>query len=330
MLLPKIAAATSSSNEEDEIKKPEGERGEGGEGDDNKISEDKDDGMESIEDSSNAPPNLNLSPSQVSLTPFLLPLTGATPTIQLTTGAQGGNITIPAIQLLQSLISSSLPVGKIKSSPIKAQMSGGGSGISIPLKAQSPTPIEDEGTEIKSEESLPQPPPPSQDTTLLPSIQQEDDPISTSPPAPSSSSKPDADPSPLQTADTNTVLTTVSSEILAQLLGLTASGNNNEGLKWNINVSPSQSGSISGGSVTATPTGITIDIPRRKRQVFSGIQTTELEKQFESCAYIDSKERDKLAEKLGLHPDQIKVWFQNRRTKRSRQAWRQQKGPLEQ
>lgn len=241
---------------------------------------------------------INLSPSQVSLTPYVLPLSGGggvTPSIQLTTAQGGGtNITIPAIQLLQSLLSSSLPLGRItktvSQSPNKAQ------GLSVPLKAQSPTRVNeiDEGTEIKSEEAntVGSLPPPSLDSKL-------------------------SDQSPLQT-DANPVLTAVSNEILQQLLGLTG-----EGMKTTLNLSVSPLQAIG-------PGGSPLDVPRRKRQVFSGIQTTELEKQFEMCAYIDSKERDKLADNVGLHPDQVKVWFQNRRTKRSRQSWRQQKSLSEQ
>ncbi len=61
---------------------------------------------------------------------------------------------------------------------------------------------------------------------------------------------------------------------------------------------------------------------RKKRQVFSGIQIAEMEKQFEESPYIDNKEREVLAKEIGLLPDQVKVWFQNRRTKKTRLSWR--------
>ena len=64
---------------------------------------------------------------------------------------------------------------------------------------------------------------------------------------------------------------------------------------------------------------------KRKRQVFSGFQTEELENAFQVSAYVSAVERERLAQKVGLSPDQVKVWFQNRRTKKYRSSWRKAK-----
>lgn len=238
------------------------------------------------------------TPSQISLTPYILPLsTTNLPTIQLSGG--GANITIPAIQLLQSLlsVSSSLPANKLTKSPMQTSRGG-------PLKAQSPAKVCElnEEMEIKEEDA--------RSTTLSSSN------------LPSIDSKPVADDEPQQSSDNNNQVLNANNEILQQLLGLTATPGG-DGLKttWNLSVSPS---SLAAAMTGASPSS-TGSTPKRKRQVFSGVQTTELEKHFETSAYIDSKEREKLAERIGLHPDQVKVWFQNRRTKKSRQSWRQQK-----
>lgn len=64
---------------------------------------------------------------------------------------------------------------------------------------------------------------------------------------------------------------------------------------------------------------------KRKRQVFSGLQTEELEQAFQVSPYVSAVERERLAVKVGLSPDQVKVWFQNRRTKKYRSSWRKAK-----
>ena len=265
-------------------------------------------GVESVTPNTSATPAITLTPAQtlLCLTPYLLPLQLQSSSIQLPAAGKGvGNptntISIPAnaIQLLQGLSNSSsqlqtipLQLAKvIKQNKTQPQIIGSPS--IVPLKAQSPTRIdfnEEEASEIKSEEST------SQHVVDSKSEQVTND-------------------------VANPVLTGVSSEILQQLLG----GISGDGLKTTWNVTPSTSVVTS----HTTNTSASVDSPRKKRQVFSGVQTTELEKQFEISPYIDAKERDKLAEKIGLHPDQVKVWFQNRRTKQNRVSWRQQKEPTE-
>lgn len=233
------------------------------------------------------------------LTPQLLTSGGAS--IQLTSGQGGSNITIPAnaIQLLQGLVTSSLPLAKFTKA-VNSNQPSKSPGVSPLLKAQSPTQVgEIEGTEIKSEE-----------LGAVPVASEEEELKQNS-----------EDVVPLQ-VDGNQVLTTISSEILQQLLNLTGG----DSLKATWNLTPAGS---SQGEESNTPLADGSS-PRKRRQVFSGVQTTELEKQFEICPYIDSKEREKLAERIGLHPDQVKVWFQNRRTKKTRISWRQHKEPMDQ
>ncbi|XP_070493382.1 homeobox protein Nkx-6.2 isoform X1 [Chironomus tepperi] len=60
---------------------------------------------------------------------------------------------------------------------------------------------------------------------------------------------------------------------------------------------------------------------KHTRPTFSGQQIFALEKTFEQTKYLAGPERAKLAYALGMTESQVKVWFQNRRTKfRKRQA----------
>ncbi|EDO45886.1 predicted protein, partial [Nematostella vectensis] len=54
------------------------------------------------------------------------------------------------------------------------------------------------------------------------------------------------------------------------------------------------------------------------RPVFTQLQRRGLEKRFQVQKYITKHDRYQLAAMLGLSETQVKVWFQNRRTK-----WRQ-------
>lgn len=109
---------------------------------------------------------------------------------------------------------------------------------------------------------------------------------------------------------------TIPPDTLQQIIvGQGASG---DGLKtWAVSTTPTLTpyrlSQSEGGSTS----------PRKKRQVFSGEQILELEKRFQETQYVDNQEREKLAAKIGLTADQVKVWFQNRRTKKNRISWRQ-------
>ncbi|XP_043527659.1 homeobox protein Nkx-6.2-like [Frieseomelitta varia] len=54
---------------------------------------------------------------------------------------------------------------------------------------------------------------------------------------------------------------------------------------------------------------------KHTRPTFSGQQIFALEKTFEQTKYLAGPERAKLAYALGMSESQVKVWFQNRRTK---------------
>ena len=61
---------------------------------------------------------------------------------------------------------------------------------------------------------------------------------------------------------------------------------------------------------------------KKGRATFSGTQIDELEKAFHVSQYLSTHDRHILAERLGLTENQIKIWFQNRRTKCRRTAWK--------
>ena len=54
---------------------------------------------------------------------------------------------------------------------------------------------------------------------------------------------------------------------------------------------------------------------KHTRPTFSGHQIFALEKTFEQTKYLAGPERARLAYSLGMAENQVKVWFQNRRTK---------------
>ncbi|KFD55369.1 hypothetical protein M514_03709 [Trichuris suis] len=58
---------------------------------------------------------------------------------------------------------------------------------------------------------------------------------------------------------------------------------------------------------------------KQSRPTFTGPQIFVLEKTFEQTKYLAGVDRAKLAARLGMTESQVKVWFQNRRTK-----WRKQ------
>jgi hypothetical protein len=62
---------------------------------------------------------------------------------------------------------------------------------------------------------------------------------------------------------------------------------------------------------------------KKGRATFSGNQIDELEKAFSATQYLTTSERARLAERLSLSESQVKIWFQNRRTKCRRTSWKQ-------
>ncbi|GIY47289.1 homeobox protein Nkx-6.3 [Caerostris extrusa] len=70
---------------------------------------------------------------------------------------------------------------------------------------------------------------------------------------------------------------------------------------------------------------------KHTRPTFSGHQIYVLEKTFEQTKYLAGPERAKLAYALGMSESQVKVWFQNRRTKwrkSTQQKWLQPSGNM--
>ncbi|XP_019953425.1 homeobox protein EMX1 [Paralichthys olivaceus] len=66
--------------------------------------------------------------------------------------------------------------------------------------------------------------------------------------------------------------------------------------------------------------------PKRIRTAFSPSQLLRLERAFEKNHYVVGAERKQLANSLSLSETQVKVWFQNRRTKYKRQKL-EEEGP---
>merc|ERR1719378_327189 len=60
--------------------------------------------------------------------------------------------------------------------------------------------------------------------------------------------------------------------------------------------------------------------PKRIRTAFSPSQLMKLEQAFEKNQYVVGQERKELAKSLNLSETQVKVWFQNRRTKSKRET----------
>lgn len=59
---------------------------------------------------------------------------------------------------------------------------------------------------------------------------------------------------------------------------------------------------------------------KRPRTAFSGDQLSRLKKEFDANNYLNEKRRQELANELGLHEAQIKIWFQNKRAKMKKQS----------
>ncbi|RMC11348.1 hypothetical protein DUI87_11467 [Hirundo rustica rustica] len=64
--------------------------------------------------------------------------------------------------------------------------------------------------------------------------------------------------------------------------------------------------------------GLDLDRPKRTRTSFTAEQLYRLEMEFQRCQYVVGRERTELARQLNLSETQVKVWFQNRRTKQKK------------
>ncbi|XP_012877949.1 PREDICTED: ventral anterior homeobox 2 [Dipodomys ordii] len=72
------------------------------------------------------------------------------------------------------------------------------------------------------------------------------------------------------------------------------------------------------------PKGLDLDRPKRTRTSFTAEQLYRLEMEFQRCQYVVGRERTELARQLNLSETQVKVWFQNRRTKQKKDQSRDQ------
>merc|ERR1712126_652094 len=59
---------------------------------------------------------------------------------------------------------------------------------------------------------------------------------------------------------------------------------------------------------------------RNPRTIYSSAQIQQLEIRFQRTQYLALPERAELASALGLTQTQVKIWFQNRRSKYKKQA----------
>nr|XP_010968220.1 ventral anterior homeobox 1 [Camelus bactrianus] len=82
-----------------------------------------------------------------------------------------------------------------------------------------------------------------------------------------------------------------------------------------ISPSPDAKGSI---REIILPKGLDLDRPKRTRTSFTAEQLYRLEMEFQRCQYVVGRERTELARQLNLSETQVKVWFQNRRTKQKK------------
>ena len=69
---------------------------------------------------------------------------------------------------------------------------------------------------------------------------------------------------------------------------------------------------------TAHPRFRPIKSGRQPRSQFSAYQIDMLSRRFEQCRYVSYSERVHMARELSMSEHQVKVWFQNRRTKERR------------
>ncbi|GFQ77568.1 homeobox protein GBX-2 [Trichonephila clavata] len=99
---------------------------------------------------------------------------------------------------------------------------------------------------------------------------------------------------------------------IENLLGKSASDNQDgESSKDQINFPNSQEGSDNG----TDGEGTSDDRRKRPRTAFTSSQIKALEAEFEKNKYLSVSKRLQLAKTLKLSETQIKIWFQNRRTK---------------
>ncbi|XP_068199176.1 NK2 homeobox 4b [Antennarius striatus] len=75
-----------------------------------------------------------------------------------------------------------------------------------------------------------------------------------------------------------------------------------------------------GGPLPGTDAGARAAARRKRRVLFTRAQVSELERRFRQQRYLTPPERERLAGRTRLTPNQVKIWFQNHRYKLRRQA----------
>lgn len=94
----------------------------------------------------------------------------------------------------------------------------------------------------------------------------------------------------------------------------------------NLKLSENNSSGLTQGLVQTSSFYLDSDVNKVKRKVkksrvlFSQWQINELEKLFKKQKYVTSNERDLISKRLRLNPNQVKIWFQNRRYKIKKKA----------
>uniref|UniRef100_A0A1I7TGY3 Homeobox domain-containing protein n=1 Tax=Caenorhabditis tropicalis TaxID=1561998 RepID=A0A1I7TGY3_9PELO len=66
---------------------------------------------------------------------------------------------------------------------------------------------------------------------------------------------------------------------------------------------------------------------RKARTIYGTTQTQQLEDMFRGQMYVVGAERENLAQRLGLSPSQVRIWFQNRRSKHRRKQQEELSSP---
>lgn len=96
-------------------------------------------------------------------------------------------------------------------------------------------------------------------------------------------------------------------------------GDNNEEYEQQTGVTQLSGFARNGRNSKSTSGGIALPKPRRARTAFTYEQISALEQKFKVTRYLSVFERSNLAASLKLTETQVKIWFQNRRTKWKKQ-----------